>query len=465
MFNNETLLTSACYNCLSWDVLLLNSFASTYHQLYTTLSGQRDGIRTEHLGEILAGRAYKLKKPFDPYGPPSDSSKKAVESKSVTLPDGSKLSVGEHELESITIVSDHFKIDQTEALILVRLLVFNGGLSEVREGSSASAFAKELVDRIRPLYYLERLNIPRVLIALLRNVGDTSDSIHDLSKKVLPKIIPEPDKFVKELVSQYVRKTKTPVPDHLANEPLPASLWAKQNAKEQLVLLELVFWLMWDYTPPHASTILAIFQAAYETEFGQRQENSTSMLDEEGSQLTQDIAAMWILITVEVLNLEDVVESGFELEPSAEQTTLLHNSPQTLEAMHKLVMNHTSTGYLCTLLGWAFYLKGITEAAERSSEVPPEYTTLLKEINFKVAAANRKGEQELSATVIAACLRPDAGLFTLLHTLLTSSPHFVTAIAWKSGSAVTESNAVAYRAVIRGTCEDAFMSWIVTSSN
>jgi nuclear pore complex protein Nup188 len=217
-----------------------------------------------------------------------------------------------------------------------------------------------------------------------------------------------------------------------------------------LVLLELVFWLMWDCTPAHASTVLAIFQAAYETEFGYQQENSTAMLDDEGLQLTRDIAAMWILITIEVLNLEEVVEHGFELSASTGSDVALHNSPTSMEAIHKLVMSHTSTGYLCTLLAWAFYLKGVTEAASRFPETPPEYANFLKNISFKTAAAYRKDEQELHATVIAACLRPDAGLFNVLHSLLTTSPHFVTAIAWKTGSAVTESNSVAYRAVIRG---------------
>lgn len=418
--------------------------------MYSTLSGQREGIRLDLLEEVLTGRIHKLRRPFDPYDAPSDASKKAIDGKSVTLPDGSNLSVGEQEKEPVAIVSDHFKIDQVDALVLLRLLVFNGGLPEVLGTSSDGAFVKELVERIRPLYYLERLYIPRVLIALLRNIGDTNDSLHELSKIILPKVIPEPDKFVKEIVTQCISKSKTDIPDHLADDPQLANQWSKQNAKEQLVLLELVFWLMWDYTPSYASNTLAIFQAAYETEFGHRQKNSIAMLDDEGVQLTQDIAAMWILITIEVLNLEEVVETGLELSASTNQNTALHNSPSSLEAIHKLVMDHTSPGYLCTLLAWAFYLKGITEAASRLPEAPPEYASLLKEISFKTAAAYRKGEQELHTTMIFACLRPDAGLFNLLHTFLTSSPHFVTSIAWKSGSAVTESNAVAYRAVIRG---------------
>ena len=48
------------------------------------------------------------------------------------------------------------------------------------------------------------------------------------------------------------------------------------------------------------------------------------------------------------------------------------------------------------------------------------------------------------------CLDPDAGLFQLLITLLTNTPLFVASLAWKTGSAITDPNAVAFRSVLKG---------------
>ena len=48
-------------------------------------------------------------------------------------------------------------------------------------------------------------------------------------------------------------------------------------------------------------------------------------------------------------------------------------------------------------------------------------------------------------------LDPSVGLLNLLLSLLTTTPLFVTSIAWKTDSSISEPNAVAYRSVVKGT--------------
>ncbi|KAJ3754452.1 hypothetical protein EV360DRAFT_86825 [Lentinula raphanica] len=47
------------------------------------------------------------------------------------------------------------------------------------------------------------------------------------------------------------------------------------------------------------------------------------------------------------------------------------------------------------------------------------------------------------------CLDPKSGLLSLMKTLLTNSPLFVTSIAWKTGSTVTDPNVIAFRSVFK----------------
>ncbi|KZV81786.1 hypothetical protein EXIGLDRAFT_364446 [Exidia glandulosa HHB12029] len=47
-------------------------------------------------------------------------------------------------------------------------------------------------------------------------------------------------------------------------------------------------------------------------------------------------------------------------------------------------------------------------------------------------------------------LHPDVDVLRRLETLLTNSVLFVTFLAWSSGSALTEPNAIAFRAIVKG---------------
>ncbi len=94
-------------------------------------------------------------------------------------------------------------------------------------------------------------------------------------------------------------------------------------------------------------------------------------------------------------------------------------------------MGHTHPGFVCTMLAWAFYLKGVTDAAARLVERPAPYLPFLREIRSSQEVAFKKGEKELHATIVSACLRPESGLFSFLQTLLTESPVFATSVAWK----------------------------------
>ncbi|TFK66507.1 hypothetical protein BDN72DRAFT_917479 [Pluteus cervinus] len=176
--------------------------------------------------------------------------------------------------------------------------------------------------------------------------------------------------------------------------PLSTSRWAKQNFKEQLVLLELLFWVMWGYAPCDGPLVEKIFRTAYDVNLGSTQANATLLLDEESTQLQQDCAALWILICVEVLELETV----------GSETVELSNNPS-----HK-----------------NFYLSSL-EAQEPSRDQDSPHVEMCK-----------------------ACLGPEVGLLNLLHSLLTQSPLFVTAVAWKAASTVTDPNAIAFRSVLKG---------------
>ncbi|KAF5382514.1 hypothetical protein D9615_003085 [Tricholomella constricta] len=91
-----------------------------------------------------------------------------------------------------------------------------------------------------------RLSCAHTTIPRLDN---STDPIYTIATKFLPKLIPNGPAFAQSLLEEYVRKAVEELPDSMSSQPKIALRWAKQNVREQLVILEVLFWTMWGYVP------------------------------------------------------------------------------------------------------------------------------------------------------------------------------------------------------------------------
>ncbi|KAH7922053.1 hypothetical protein BV22DRAFT_1197706 [Leucogyrophana mollusca] len=420
----------------------------TNQQLHSFLSGRLEGASPEQITQIISLRIPQLRNIAQPYGTPTATSRKSVQSGSVTLADGIVLQVDDVGKECVIAISDTFVIDEVQALVLLRSFLYNEGLPS-NTGPGSDSVVDELITAITPFYYSERLHALRALIPLFRAQENTTDLIHDIASENLPKIIPDGRAFADALLNEYIRKTKEKVPATMGGDPRTAHRWAKQNSKEQLVMLEVLFWTMWGYVPCDGSLVVSLFEAAYDTNLGSTQTNSTLLLDDEGAQLQQDSAAMWILITIEVLELERVAEpDGIEISSTPADEKFYTSSPESLKRIHELVVSHSNSQHACAYLGWAFVLSRLTSHADGAKEIPASYQPFFESL---LPHLNRSKDREPTHILMTRMvLGPDVGLFKLLLTLLTTSPIFVTAAAWRTGSTVTDPNAIAFRSVLKG---------------
>ncbi|KAF8165907.1 nucleoporin subcomplex protein binding to Pom34-domain-containing protein [Crassisporium funariophilum] len=423
----------------------------TYAQLHLILSGHQDGVNAVQVKEYLEPRKAQLSSITETFGKPSDASKKQIESGSVTLPDGIVLRVEQGDKEFIFAVSSRYQIDEVQALILLRSFLYNQGMPPISDSTSSSVMAAELVDAISAFYFSERLHTFRVLIPLFRAKENMEDALYQVALEFLPQIIPDGPKFAQSIVDEYRRKTLETLPEKFNEDPKAATLWAKQTMKEQLVLLEVLFWTMWGYVPCSGPLVEAIFEAAYDTSLGSIQANNTLLLDEESRQLQQDCAAIWILITVEVLELESIGESdSIELSDTPTRSDVYHASPASLQRLHNLVTSNANSQYSCTYLAWTYLLSRLSAKAAETPDVPPSFQSFFDYINPPLSRPYSKDREPIHAQMSRACLEPEVGLFKLIKNLLISSPLFVTALAWKTGSSITDPNAIAYRSVLKG---------------
>ena len=398
----------------------------------------------------LDSRKKQLGNVTTPFGRPSAASKKIIESGSVTLLDGVVLHVEEADKEFIFAVSSKFEIDEIQALILLRSFLYNQGMPPISDPSSTSTMAAELVDAISAFFSSEYLHTFRVLIPLFRIRENADEPFHDVAFDILPTIIPDGPQFAQSIVSEYLRRTQAKLPEKYHQDPKGATLWAKQNLREELVLLEVLFWTMWGYVSCTGPLVEAIFEAAYRTNLGSSQANSNLLLDDESRQLQQDCAAIWILITVEILELEGA--DNIELSDTPERVDVYYSSPETLKRLHDLVTSHPDSQYSCTFLAWTHVISRLYAKSAQMPTVPTSYQSFFDYINPPVGRSYTKERESIPAQMAKACLDPEVGLFGLLESLLTNSPLFVTTVAWRTGSSVTDPNAIAYRSVLKGSC-------------
>ncbi|KAG6330320.1 hypothetical protein ID866_8769, partial [Astraeus odoratus] len=420
----------------------------TYQQLHSFLSGRLEGASPDQITQIIKPRIEQLRNVARPYGKPNSASRTVVESGTVTFADGVKVQVDDITKEFTVALSTHFDIDEVQALILLRSFLYNEGLT-LSGPRSDKSFVDELVAVITPFYFSERLFALRTLIPLFRAQQNAADPVHAIAADNLPAIIPDGRAFADGLVDAYLGKTSAGVPAPFSADPRAAARWAKQNCKEQLVLLELIFWAMWGYVPCDGALVMRLYEAAYDTNLGSSQQNTTLLLDDEGAQVLQDSAALWILITVEILELERIAEpDGVEISTSPSDTSFYVSSPDSLKRIHALVTSNSGSQHACAYLAWAFVLSRLHAKAQELDVVPDAYRSFLE---TTLPHHTRGKDREPTHTLMArTALSPDVGLFKLLLTLLTSSPVFVTAVAWKTGSTVTDPNAIAFRSVLKG---------------
>lgn len=366
------------------------------------------------------------------------------------LRDGVTVRVEDADKEFVFAISKRFDVDEVEGLVLLRSFLYNEGLPETAASAGSVTIVEELLDAITPFYYSERLYVLRILIPLFRANAGGVQPVSDIAVDLLPAVIPYGKAFATSLLAEYVLKSKARLPSSFDADPRKAVSWAKQNVKEQLVIQEVLFWTVWDYAPCDGQLVAQIYETSYQTNLGSHQENSTLLLDEEGTQLQQDMAALWILISVEVLELERAADpGGIEVSHTPEDKEIYWSSPASLERIHELVTSHPDSQFACQYIAWAFVLSRIVEVCTNLKELPSSYSKFFDSIMPTDRSYTRERDPA-HVLMSRAALGQDAGLFQLMLTLLTNSPVFVTSMAWRTASSVTDPNAVAYRSVLKG---------------
>ncbi|KAF8589637.1 hypothetical protein K439DRAFT_1404885 [Ramaria rubella] len=403
-----------------WDI--------PYYTLHQILSGDLEGHSLEDVAKYVRQRTPRLSKCVDPFGPPSGASRSKVENGSVILDDGVKVQVPSESRQVVWSISRMLGLDEVDAFILWKTFLRNRGLPSSVDTPSD----EEMLDHFIPFYFEERLSILRCIIPLLRAHADPEALVHDLAKESLTKIMPKPRDLALAFAKEYLRRIKQPLPAFIMRDPRTASRYAKQSVKEQLVMLEVLFWTLSECGLHDGSLTEEIFKVGYNTNLGSTQENAGLLLDEEGVQLLRDMEGLWTIILVELLQVDQLLTR--DAAETTADATLLVSFPEYLTQTQNLILSNVTTRHGCILLAWACVLAHI---ADLDINERPAYQSISSDAHERF--------RQLSGYI----LQPEFGLFQNMRTTLTSSPLFVTSAALSTGSPITYPNSADFRFIYK----------------
>ena len=400
----------------------------------------------EPLQAALTHRASILKQCYDPFPQPSPGSRKIVESGTVVLSDGTKLDVASEDKDLVWEISTSLDLDEIESLILLRLFISNEGLSETHI-SDPGALLQALTD----FYFEERLFAIRLMGALLRSKDIDSDQFRGLSNDFLGRHVGDLPKFAHGVLNSIKARAGEELrPNVSSDDPRQAARWAKQNLKEQLALMEVIFWSAVALNADGAF-VLDFLQFAESSNLGMVQRYSHILLDEESAQLNADMTILFGVTGVQLLKLDKLLDEQLNLELITKHNHGFLASPDHVKEIHSTVRSFPEEPrYAPLVLAWGYIVSRIEHTP--AEDIPHAYDEYYSSIHPNRSSRQRNSYPDSSLSVSEAIIN-QAVVTGFLNAMLgyLRSPLLSTSLSAILSSHITEANNEQFRYIIK--CE------------
>ncbi|CEH16152.1 Uncharacterized conserved protein [Ceraceosorus bombacis] len=453
----------------------------SFRELHDHLELSAHRLSPEQLAQALRDRAPQLKSCGRPFTQPSRLEHELTDSsKALDLWNGRSAEV---RAEVRLLVNDFSKlhaIDATDTAPLVWLYLESeessledlvrspsAGAQDSRGSYAAQQRTKHqdelrlvLVAGLTAFYFEERLCILRLIPILLRIADDPSHQHHDLVSDLVQEIAtPE---LALHILSSFDVNAQRPLPESVRGARGDEAAWVKQRLREQLGLLESLFFLYYLRLPSTAAAVLRILDTVRTTSAG-RILVGLEHLDKEGTEIHAAVSHLLILVAVESLDLESHMDGEVSLEDVRaidvergsnwlDERSLLASPQDVHKAIDTLELLADEPCFSPLLLAWSLVLQKVEAKFEQwfhvkpHDRLPPHLQRLQDEI-----APPDTGDTSLWQRLASVALSPASGLFSEMHAIVTSA--LITTASSKSAAtvlAVPASASLAHRAVFKG---------------
>lgn len=263
--------------------------------------------------------------------------------------DGKTINLTQAEKDFVLKLSDFFQLNE---LLCVSLWVAFKADQQWKLSDDKDYKLSEdesLLMRVMTFYYEDRLALLQCIASLLRIHLDPDHVYHSIAQDVVRRILK--NEFFGRILEQLKSLTRQQVPPQYYSPVTLATVWAKQNLREQKSLLEVLF-LAHVYSPCPAKRALDLIQEFEATSFGQHQEFGY-VLDVEGGKLRDQVTHLCIVLSVQALNLSGIQDT-LASRPTGER---LQDSPDIIVKISQIALFlGDRPEHSVFLLGWSYFL-------------------------------------------------------------------------------------------------------------
>ncbi|TPX38334.1 hypothetical protein SmJEL517_g00327 [Synchytrium microbalum] len=392
-------------------------FARTWRDLHAALESI-DLASQQEMANFLDAEYEHYKLLLDMFTPPNPASKAqilaAVASDATPIIlDGATAKVIQEEAQFAFGVSALLKLDEISALAMVRSYVrseIDGAHGSIRPGVKTSTvkYNDELMEKVAELYFDERLEVLAVVAGLVKASQNDSHVHHATALETVERLVD--DKILGRVLTQFKMSTEAKLSEQVESIPKRTAMWTRQALKEQKGLLHILVYLF--YNPPEPQDAVKTIEVFTDLHFGRKQACS-QLFDDAGSKLLHQVCELCVVISIEVMDLEEVLNLGVTGEDvfAAPQNDTLISTPAALVQITRLLQNAANplaresqskmfaNDAAPVLLAWAAYGFHIAEPIKASASYqtlvdvmtakrpngPNEDTTLVPSIFFNIA--------------------------------------------------------------------------------
>ncbi|OZJ03431.1 hypothetical protein BZG36_03186 [Bifiguratus adelaidae] len=324
----------------------------SWSALYNTLVDDQATCSHESLLRLLKSKTPQFTKGLDAFPRRSTTTVPIKEGDWIVYQDN-RYAIHANEVDLLNKLSAITQLDTTECVGLWKGFVRDTLKQDTaKEVDNADAYLPSLI----LLHYDERLSFLKTLATLFR-AGDDQNSLHH--KAILPTQDAllgddDGDAFINTIFSQYCKLLQSEIPKVIEFSDELTDLWARQCAREQIALLQILFLVFYDDIRCTPTWTRRIFDEFKRTDFGQRQ-RLQDIIDDETSDLLSQSTQLAILISIEILDLD--TEAGSDMKTDVADKHSIDESRTTNQLV--LSMDKTRESALL-LLAWAFYLEKLS---------------------------------------------------------------------------------------------------------
>ncbi|KAI9264143.1 nucleoporin subcomplex protein binding to Pom34-domain-containing protein [Phascolomyces articulosus] len=277
-------------------------FAGTYRKLFDTIEHGGDQCSIDRLQTLLAEKTKNLSLGLDAFGLPSSQSRSKLGS-SVSI-DGKTIKLDPAEKDFVIKATDFLHLNELSCVSLWTAFK-QQYIKPPTIDKDDPVQQQRLLHRLTEFYYEDRIALLQCIASLLR-IAQLGDHVFTpIAEDTIKQLIN--DEWTERLLKQLKERVRAPVPPQNNTGTTEASEWAKQNLREQKGLLEILF-LTYYFKPCPPKFCLALLQEFEATSFCQRQ-TLGYVLDNDGTELCQQVSYLAVLLMVEALNLNTLRSS------------------------------------------------------------------------------------------------------------------------------------------------------------